>query len=64
MCCDETIEGKTLDIEKLDWFSESVFGGAEGEIVVGMEYDAKPLDWCPEGEGKGYYFKVLPAPES
>ena len=64
MCCDETIEGKTFDIEKLDWFSESVFGGAEGEIVVGMEYDGKPLDWCPEGEGKGYYFKVLPAPES
>ena len=64
MCCDETIEGKTFDIEKLEWFSESVFGGAEGEIVVGMEYDGKPLDWCPEGEGKGYYFKVLPAPES
>jgi hypothetical protein len=63
MCCDETIEGKTFDIEKLEWFSESVFGGAEGEIVVGMEYDGQPLDWCPEGEGKGYYFKVLPAPE-
>ena len=63
MCCDETIEGKTFEIEKLEWFSESVFGGAEGEVVVGMEYDEQPLDWCPEGEGKGYYFKVLPAPE-
>ena len=64
MCCDETIEGKTFEIEKLEWFSESVFGGAEGEVVVGMEYDGQTLDWCPEGEGKGYYFKVLPAPES
>ena len=63
MCCDETIEGKIFEIEKLEWFSESVFGGAEGDVVVGMEYDKQPLDWCPEGEGKGYYFKVLPAPE-
>ena len=63
MYCNDTIEGKTFDPSKLELHSEPVFGGAQGDAINGIYYDEQELEFCPEADGKGYYFEILPAPE-
>ncbi len=63
MYCNDTIEGKTFDLSKLELHSEPVFGGAQGDAINRIYYDEQELEFCPEADGKGYYFEILPAPE-
>jgi hypothetical protein len=61
-CCD-LVEGKTFELSKLELFSESVFGGAQGDAISRIDYDGQELEFCPEADSKGYYFEILPSPE-
>lgn len=61
--CYEVVEGKTFEPGKLELTFESVFGGEQGDAVTGIFYDGKDLEWMPEGEGKGFYFEIMPPPE-
>ena len=51
---------KTFDPQNWN-YSEPVFGGAQGDTINGIYYDEQELEFCPEADGKGYYFEILPA---
>ena len=63
MYCSDVVEGETFELSKLELFSESVFGGAQGEAINRIDYDGQELEFCPEADSKGYYFEIIPSPK-